>query len=77
MMRDHGSSMKRACSGTSNLPDAKCIHNGEEEVPVPLSVDDEKAAAEKEVAEKEVEIELVPPEAARGSSDNDDSKEDR
>jgi hypothetical protein len=86
MTRVHGSSTEHAHSGALNSPNAKRIHNGEEEVLVPLPVDDEKVATE-EVSKKEAEIEPVPPEEdevvptpvvqeAWGSSNNDDGEED-
>jgi hypothetical protein len=87
MTRVHGSSTEHAHSGALNSPNAKRIHNGEEEVLVPLPVDDEKAVTEKEVSKKEAEIEPVPPEEdevvptpvvqeAWGSSNNYDGEED-
>jgi hypothetical protein len=41
MRRVHGSSIADGCSSASHTSNVKCIYVGEEEVPLPLPVDDE------------------------------------
>jgi hypothetical protein len=54
MTRVHGSPTRHAGSGASHSPNMKHIHVGEEEVPIPLFVDDEGPIVTVPLEEEEV-----------------------